>query len=164
MKNSPLQSNEGFIQIYHRHVDMVYRICFIYMKNKYDTEDMVQNTFIRLMNHDITFENYEHEKAWLIRTATNLCKDHFKSWWKKRVRINNNVSDKRQETFVIDGTLKKVLSLPPKYKAVIYMYYYEGYSTVDIAHILNKNESTIRGQLLTARKRLKAMIERESEQ
>lgn len=131
----------------------------MYMKNKQDTEDMVQNTFIRLMKDGTCFESIEHEKAWLIRTATNLCKDFFRSWWRRVVTIDDMTEISIDEPFTIDETLKKVLELPSKYKTVVYMYYYEGYSTVEIAKILNKNESTIRGQLYTSRKLLKIKME-----
>lgn len=107
------------------------------------------------------FKSTEHEKAWLIRTATNMCKDFFKSWWLKRVSLKNKVADVAVAPFMIDETLKKVIKLPFKYKAPVYMYYYEGYSSVEIAKILNKKESTIRSYLYTARKRLKVEIERD---
>ena len=75
MQRSLLRTNEELAQIYNRHVTTVYNVCFMYMKNPHDTEDMVQNTFIRLMRDPTRFESEEHEKAWLIRTAINLCKD-----------------------------------------------------------------------------------------
>ena len=74
MRSSLLRTNEELIQMYNRHVDTVYRVCFMFMKNGPDTEDMVQNTFIRLMKDKTVFQSTEHEKAWLIRTATNLCR------------------------------------------------------------------------------------------
>ena len=77
--SSLLRTDEELIQIYNRHVNTVYRVCFLYMKNKADTEDMVQNTFLRLMKSNVVFENAEHEKAWLIRTAINLCKGSFQN-------------------------------------------------------------------------------------
>ena len=69
-----MRTSEELQQIYERHVNTVYRVCFMFMKNRPDTEDMVQNTFIRLMKDKTVFESEEHEKAWLIRTATNLCR------------------------------------------------------------------------------------------
>ena len=62
-------------EIYNRQVDTVYRICFSFMKNQADTEDMVQETFLRLLSSGVIFQSEEHEKAWLIVTASNLCKD-----------------------------------------------------------------------------------------
>jgi len=129
------------------------------MKNQHDTEDMVQNTFIRLMKDDTQFQSEEHEKAWLIRTATNLCKDHFRSWWSKRVSMDEVAELAVDDSLLSNDALKMVLELPDKYKTAVYMYYYEGYSTVEIAKILGKNESTIRGYLHTGRKLLKLEME-----
>ena len=131
----------------------------MFMKNVYDTEDMVQNTFIRLMKDKTCFQSEEHEKAWLIRTATNLCKDHFRHWWTKTVAINHVAKETVDQSFVMDNTLEEVMKLPTPYKAVVYLYYYEGYSTVEIAKILEKNQSTIRSQLHTGRKLLKIEME-----
>ena len=158
-KSSLWRTNKELSQIYDRHVKTVYRICFIYMKNQHDTEDMVQNTFIRLMKDDTQFQSEEHEKAWLIRTATNLCKDHFRSWWSKRVSMDEVAELTVDDSLLANDALKMVLELPDKYKTAVYMYYYEGYSTVEIAKILGKNESTIRGYLHTGRKLLKLEME-----
>jgi RNA polymerase sigma factor (sigma-70 family) len=149
-------------EIYLRHVQTVYRVCYLYVKNPHDTEDMVQNTFIRLMRDDsVTFESNEHEKAWLIRTAVNLCKDFFKS--RKRISLNY---DSLQESahydqYRFNEALEKVLELPPKYKTAIYMYYYEGYTSSEIAKILGMKESTVRSRLHHGRKRLKMEMEAE---
>ncbi|MDF2540101.1 MAG: rpoD2 [Herbinix sp.] len=159
MDNSSLwRTTEELSQIYHRHVKTVFRVCYIYMKNQYDTEDMVQNTFIKLMKDKTQFQSEEHEKAWLIKTATNLCKDYFRSWWSKRISLEE--AELTQENHpVIDETLEKVLGLPPKYKIAVYLHYYEGYSAVEIAKILKKNESTVRGYLHTGRKLLRIEME-----
>ena len=133
----------------------------MYMKNRHDTEDLVQNTFIKLMNDGTVFESQEHEKAWLIRTATNLCKDHFRHWWSKTVGMDKIPEDAVEYSFDTDGTYEMIMSLPPKYKTVIYLYYYEGYSTAEIAKMLNKNHSTIRSHLHNARKLLKIKMEDE---
>ena len=162
MKSSLRRSNEEITQIFNRHVDIVYRVCFMYMKNRHDTEDLVQNTFIKLMNDGTVFESQEHEKAWLIRTATNLCKDHFRHWWLKTVGMDKIPEDAVEYSFDTDGTYEMIMSLPPKYKTVIYLYYYEGYSTAEIAKMLNKNHSTIRSHLHNARKLLKIKMEDDS--
>ena len=159
LQRSLIRSNEELIQIYHRHVDTIYRVCFMFMKNKSDTEDMVQNTFIRLMKDKTVFQSVEHEKAWLIRTATNLCKDHFKHWWSKTVSIDYALDLATEQTTITDSNLDKVMALPTKYKTAIYLYYYEGYSTIEIAKMMNKNEATIRGYLHKGRKLLKMEME-----
>lgn len=159
MKSSLLRTDEELTQIYNRHVNTVYRVCFMYMKNQHDTEDMVQNTFLRLMRDGTVFQNEDHEKAWLIRTATNLCKDHFRNWWSKTVGIEQAKDVGFVQKFDIDSNMEKVLALPPKYKTPIYLYYYEGYSTAEIAGILRKNHSTVRSLLHKGRKLLKMEME-----
>jgi len=160
--NNTIRTNGELIQLYNRHVDTVYRVCFMYMKNRYDTEDMVQNTFIKLLKDQTRFESQEHEKAWLIKTASNLCKDHFRHWWNKTVAIDHADDVIKEEAeYTVSDILEKVLALPSKYKTVVYMYYYEGYTTVEIAKILNKNESTVRSHLRTGRNLLKIKQEGE---
>jgi len=160
MMNSSLwRTSEELSQIYNRHVQTAYKICYIYMKNQYDAEDMVQKTFIRLMKDKTQFQSEEHEKAWLIKTASNLCKDYFRSWWSKTVGIDEATELVDNKSRVFDDTLEKVIGLPSKYKSTVYMYYYEGYSTVEIAKILSKTESTIRGYLHTGRKLLRIEME-----
>ncbi len=163
MKGSLLRTDEELSRIYSRHVNTVYRVCFMYMKNQADTEDMVQNTFMRLLKVRTVFQSEEHEKAWLIRTATNLCKDHFKHWWSKTVGIDNASAIAVTQTFETDSNLEKVLALPPKYKTPIYLYYYEGYSTVEIARILKKKQSTVRSWLHKGRQILKVELEMEGD-
>lgn len=141
-------------EIYDRHVDTVYRLCYSFMRNPADAEDMTQETFLRLMSQGKTFENDRHEKAWLIVTASNLCKDSLKKWWRKTEDIEQYSAVIPAEDDVRD-VLPAILALPKKYKAVVYMYYYEGYSTGEIAGFLHCPESTVRSRLQRARTQLR---------
>lgn len=159
MAKSLLRTDKEIEEIYYRNVDTVYRVCFAYLKNKADTEDMVQNTFLKLISYNKEFDNSNHEKAWLIVTATNLCKDFYKSKWNKRENIDdfeNNLYIKQELN--IDETLEAIMKLPDKYKTAIYLYYYEGYSCGEIADILHRPGSTIRVYLHKGRKILKNML------
>lgn len=73
-----LRTDKEITEIYYRQVDTVYRVCYSFMKNKPEAEDLVQETFLRLISRGIIFDNERHEKAWLIVTASNLCKDALK--------------------------------------------------------------------------------------
>ncbi|MDE6320078.1 MAG: RNA polymerase sigma factor, partial [Lachnospiraceae bacterium] len=153
--DSSLHVDEEIAEIYNRHYNTVYRICFSFMKNSVDAEDMVQETFLKLISSKKQFESEEHEKAWLIVTASNTCKDELRRW--KR-RLENIKSLYRQENVVRkedDRVLEWVMALPVKYKQVIYLYYYEGYRTSEIAGMLHCSESTVRNQLLRGRSILK---------
>ena len=144
-------------EIYNRHVDTVYRLCYSYMKNANDTEDMVQETFLRLIRSGKVFENQQHEKAWLIVTASNLCKDQLKRWWRKTVPLEEQVTVADSPDRDRD-ILQAVVSLPADYKAVVYLYYYEGYTTQQIAKFLHCRESTVRSRLTRARKKLRSYL------
>jgi len=148
------RTDKQITEIYNRHVNTVYRVCYLFLKNIPDTEDAVQSTFMKLMNYNGSFHDSEHEKAWLIVTASNHCKNILRQWWRKQTDIDS-LSDALVENDPQDETLSWVLKLPPKYKTVIYLYYYEGYTTVEIAKMLQKNESTIRSQLHTGRNLLR---------
>ncbi|GHV18418.1 hypothetical protein FACS18949_14330 [Clostridia bacterium] len=151
MANSLLRTDKEIAEIYERHKNTVYRVCFAYMKNPADTEDVVQDTFIRLIKSGTSFASEEHEKAWLIRTATNLCKNVMRNWWRKRENLEDYENLQGNENVEIDEVFSVVMALPDKYKTVVYLYYYEGYDSVEISKILDKPQSTIRNYLHEAR-------------
>ena len=141
------------------HADTVRRICFMHLKSYSDTEDVFQDVFLKYILSDQVFESDEHEKAWLIRTAVNRCKDVLKSFFRKKVI---SVDELTSEPFYLEENDKELLdsvfSLPEKYRDVIYLFYYEGYSAAEIGSILNKNENTVYTQLSRARKVLKEQL------
>ncbi|MCI8440421.1 MAG: RNA polymerase sigma factor [Oscillospiraceae bacterium] len=151
-------SSEEFLKIYNRHVDTVYRICFSFMKNSSDTEDMVQETFLKLLSNGKRFESESHEKAWLIVTASNACKDALKHWWRKNADIADCEALAQDAPFEMDGILSAVLELPADYKTAVFLYYYEGYSTPEIARMLDCPQSTVRSRLARARKLLEKEV------
>ena len=146
-----------FIEVYSRQVDTVYRVCYSFMKNKADTEDLVQETFLKLLSTKKEFENERHERAWLIVTASNLCKDSLKKIWRKHENIEDFL-DLAEEPKQEDGILDCILRLPPDFKDAGYMYYYEGYTTVEIAQHLRCPEATVRSRLMRARNKLQSMM------
>jgi RNA polymerase sigma-70 factor (ECF subfamily) len=125
------------------------------MKNMPDAEDVVQDTFVKLMQKNPTFESEEHEKAWLIRVTINLCKNLLKTtWFKKTVPLDHTVEFTQQESIVIDA----VLELSVKYRSVILLYYIIGYNIKEISDILGRKEATIASQLQRARAQLKSKL------
>jgi RNA polymerase sigma-70 factor (ECF subfamily) len=121
------------------------------MKNAADTEDAVQDAFFRLIKSGTAFESVEHEKAWLIRTASNCCKNTLRSWWRKRERLDDCGNLRAGENVETNDIFNAVMGLPDKYKTPIYLYYYEGYDSAEISKILRKPPSTIRNHLREAR-------------
>lgn len=157
MHQNIYHSHEEITEVYHRHIDMVFRICYSYLKNIADSEDAVSSTFMKYIKYEKTFDSLEHEKAWFIVTASNTCKDMLNKWWRHFDSFDENYMS-FLEIFEIDTTLEVILQLPARYKTVIYLYYYEGYNSEEIAKILNKSPSTIRNQLARAKKILKRKL------
>lgn len=156
-----ISPQENIEEIYRRHFDMVYRVSFSYLKNPHDTEDAVADVFAKLMKKGAAFRSAEHEKAWLIRTAINTCKDFLKHWWRSRANIDDYENLQSGDAIYIDETLKAVMELPERYKDALYLYYYEGYATEEIAKMLKKPHSTIRNHLSEARKLLRGVLDDE---
>ena len=150
------RTGQELAELYYRHVDTVWRVCYSFMKNRADTEDMVQETFLRAYDVDKPFQSEEHEKAWLIVTASNLCKDALKRAWRRDEPLEEHLE------LIAPGrdsqVLEAVLVLPERYKAAVYLYYYEGYSLKEIASILGCPQATVRTRLARARKQLKQML------
>jgi len=154
-------ASQSFEEAYKRYVDMLYRVCFSYMKNAADSEDVVADVFVKLLKCGKGFESAEHEKAWLLRTAVNQCKDRLKHWWNRHENIDDYEHLECVNRIYEDETLKSVMELPERYKAAVYLYYYEGYSSAEISRILKKPRSTILNHLHEARKTLKGVFENE---
>ncbi len=158
MAKSLSRTDKEITEIYSRHVKTIYRVCFAYMKNAADTEDAVSDTFVKMIRSGVDFESEAHEKAWLIRTASNVCKDILKHWWRRRENLEDYEHLQGTGPVEADETLQAVMGLPEKYKTVVYLYYYEGYTSVEIAKILLKPQSTIRNYLHEARKVLRERL------
>ncbi len=127
-----------------RYSDMVRRLCMIHLKNYADTEDIFQAVFLKYVLSSVSFESEEHEKAWFIRVTINACKDLLKSFFRSRTVSLDEIAEQSSEMPTDDReVLEAVLSLPPKYKDVVYLHYYEGYTAPQISRILGKNVNTI---------------------
>ena len=127
--------------------------------SRHDTEDIFQTVFLKYMTASPVFENQEHEKAWLIRVTINACHDLIRSFFRSKTVSLDAVSEQLSELSIPDrDVLEAVLSLPVQYKDVVYLYYYEGYSAVEIAGILHKKVNTIYTLLSRAKALLKKTL------
>jgi len=157
---SLLRTDEEMTDIYNKYVDTIYRIALMMLKNVPEAEDATQTVFIKLMTSNAQFESEEHMKAWLIVTARNTCKDFLKGWWCSKRADAESVSE---QTVLPDAFRNeiwgKITALDEKYKLPIYLYYYEGYETAEIAKMLKTNHATLRTRLRTAKKKLKLLLE-----
>ena len=145
-------------EAFKKHSDMVYRLAVARVKNKYDADDILQEVFLRFIKVKDKVENDEHLKALLIRITINCSKSMLSSSWFKR-------TESLSESFgVLDeysDTLDAVLRLPKKYRTVIHLHYYMGYSVNEISSILKSKPSSVKSQLHRARKQLKIELEGE---
>ena len=142
-----------------RYADTVRRICMIHLKNHADTEDIFQNVFLKYVLSTAVFESEEHEKAWFIRVTINACRDLLKSFFRSRTVSLDTLLDQPADLTETDRTvLDAVLALPPKYRDVVYLHYYEGYTAPQIGEILHKNVNTIYTLLNRAKQALKETL------
>ena len=127
--------------------------------NMSDAEDIVQEAFLRAYERAPDFETEEHEKAWLIRVTVNLCNSRLRSPWRKRiVPLLDSYPASEPEQHEL---LEQIMTLPTKYRTVIHLFYYEGYSIKDISELTGQKESTVRSHLTRAREKLKTMLKEE---
>ena len=148
-----------FTKQYEAYFRLVWNVCLTLLRHPEDTEDAVQETFLRLLRSRELFSSEEHLKAWLIVTARHVCLDELRRFRRKEVCLDE-ARDEPCQIPEIDETLAAVRSLPEKYRLPIYLYYYEGCSTARIAELLDRRESTVRSDLRRGRQRLKPMLER----
>lgn len=140
-----------------KYADTVYRLSFVRTKNKSDSEDILQEVFLRYMKVWNKMESEEHIKAMLIRITINCSNSHTGSlWFKKTESLNENIAffDKYNES----NLLKEVLSLPQKYRTAIHLFYYCDYSVNDIAKVLKTKPATVKTHLNRGRTLLKERL------
>lgn len=151
-----MRSEEEANKAIEKYSDMIRRICMVSLKNYADSEDVFQTVFLKYIMTSKVFENEEHEKAWFIRVTINACRDIFKSFFRTKTEPLEVLVDYRNE--LSENTselLYTLLALPEKYRQVIYLFYYEGYTAVEISKILHKNTNTVYTLLSRAKKLLR---------
>lgn len=142
--------------------DMIRRISFLYFRNSMDVDDVFQEVFLKFFQNYYSFKDEQHQKAWLCRVTFNQCKDLKKSFWRKKVTSIEGIErvDIPYESPEQGELLETVLELPPEYRKIIYLYYYEGWSAPEIADMLGKNVNTVYTQLRRAKVLLKKELGR----
>ena len=139
-----MRSEQEVNRAIERYADTVKRICMLHLKNHADTEDIFQNVFLKYVLRTEPFENGEHEKAWFIRVTINACRDLLRSLLRARtVSLDEVLEQPAPIPPDHREVLEAVFSLPTKYRQVVYLHYYEGYTAPQIAGILGKNVNTV---------------------
>lgn len=155
-----MQSEQEVNRAIEKYADMIRRICLIHLQNSADTEDIFQTVFLKYVLRSVPFESEEHEKAWLIRVTINACRDLRRSFFKSRTVLLDDLIEMPAPMLQSNReVLEAVLSLPKKYKDVVYLHYYEGYTAAEIGEILGKNVNTIYTLMTRSKKLLKEKLE-----
>ena len=151
-----MSDNEYIEYILQNYSNMIYRLAMSITKNKANSEDIMQEVFIRLIKKRPAFESREHEKAWLLRVTVNCSKKLIYSAWNRHtVNLNEDLKFENEE---MSEVYNVVMNLPERYRKVIHLFYYEDLPVKEISGILNMSEGTIKSMLSRARGILKTKM------
>lgn len=153
-----MDQNERAEYLVRTYSDTILRLSGAYLKNTADAQDICQTVFLKLLTAPRSFESQEHEKAWILRTAANACKDLLKSPWRKRTCGLDTCAEQSAPDAGDGAVLAAVQKLPPRYRVVIHLYYYEGYQADEIGTILNVPAGTVYTRLARGRTKLKHLL------
>jgi len=145
------------IELFEAFSDMVYRIAFVRTSQPSDADDVFQDVFLRLVKHLGKLRNREHAKAWLIRCTINCCNSHHQSTWQKKTVGLDEYAGQSDLSYDHIALLDAVRSLPPEQQEVIHLFYYEGYTSKEIAELIGVNENTVKSRLRRARIELRSV-------
>ena len=160
MRNTSEWPTDDIEIIIRKYGDMLYRLSLIMLKNESDAEDVVQETIIKYYQKAPAFTDSEHEKAWLIKVATNKCRDMLR-FRGRYIQIEENFLEKIADETTDCGIIEALTVLPEKYRLVLTLYYIEGYRIDDIAKIISRTSSAVKMRLQKGRKLLKEIYEKE---
>ena len=151
-------------EVIEQYSTMLFRLSMVRMQNREDAQDVVQDTFLRLLTQvkkGKTFREEEHLKAWLLTVATNRGKSILTMAWNRKtegMEVLNDMAAPEQKT---DYAYEYVMRLPEKYRVAINLFYYEQLTTEQIAEIMKTKPATVRSYLHRGREKLKNMMEEE---
>jgi len=151
-------TDEQFTEYAQAYMDTIFRVAFNYLKSRTEADDITQNVLVKLYRADKQFESDTHIKHWLIRVTVNECKRTLLSSWRHDEPIDDYTTSLSFETQEESELFYMVMDLPSKYRVVILLYYFEGYSTEEIAALLRSPKATVRTRLKRAREILKTKI------
>ena len=137
-----------------RNGDRILHLAYSYLHNRADAEDVLQDTMVQLIRKSPAFENQEHEKAWLLRVAINLCKNRLKSPWNQCAGLPEDYPAEGIDEDSL-ALFQAVSSLPLDYREVVHLFYYEDATTAEIAALLGDREGAVRTRLSRARAMLR---------
>lgn len=154
------QSADAVESILQKYGNLLFRICLIMLKNPDDAEDAVQDTLLQYLQKAPVFDSSEHEKAWLIRVASNKCRDHLRFCFHHR---HCPLSEVQAQVFNPEDSaiLEALMTIPEKFRIVMVLYYVEEYRIAEIADIIHKSDSAVKMRLQKGRRLLEEVYRRE---
>ena len=160
-RDKQAKRDREIVRIVETYSDMLLRIALNRVNSIAEAEDVVQSTFERLIRRQPRFEDREHEKAWLIKTAIRICIDEArKASRREAVPLNEEITAAySEESCELLDTIRR---LPERDRDAVYLYYYEEYTVKEVAKLLGEREGTTRSRLSRARKKLRAIMEGEN--
>lgn len=146
--------------------DAVWRVCVLYFKQQTDAQDAFQETFLKYSLHENAFNEEEHRKAWLLRVATNVCKDMHKAAHRKNVSLDADPSINDPICHSADAqpgsdlyeTLDAIRSLTDPPRTPVYLALYEGYSAPEISEMLDAPVNTVYSWVARGKQLLKEVL------
>ena len=138
--------------------DLILRLSYTYLNQTQDAQDICQTVFVKLLTEPRDFESPNHERAYILRMAANACKDLLKSPWRRRTCGLEAIGEVSAPEAADGSVLAAVNSLPPHYRAVIYLFYYEGYQASEIGDILGVPTATVHTRLARGRAKLRDLL------
>ena len=133
----------------------VYRLAYAMTRSRSDADDVFQEVFLRLHRSAPVFTNEAHRRSWLLRVTANCARSLLTSPWRRTLPLEDVYTYTDPAETAVDEALAQ---LPGKYRAVVHLFYYEGYQTEEIARILGRSPSTVRAQLTRARQKLRELL------
>ena len=154
-----MRTNAEIERVVNEYATMLLRVAYSQLNNRTEAEDAVQEVLLKYMEKAPVFQSEEHEKAWLLRVTVKHCKNHLASaWFRKRADLDEGIPALDNEELEV---VSAVAALPAKYRAVVHLYYFEGYSTKEIAEILHSRPNTVSSRLSRARALLAKALKEE---
>ena len=138
--------------------DLILRLSYTYLKSTHDAEDICQTVFLKLLTSGQTFDSPAHEKAWIIRTTANACKDALRSTFRRRTVALEAAAATAAPEAPDNAVLEAVMALPENCREAVYLHYFEGYSVREIAGLLGRSEAAVTAHLSRGRHKLRTTL------
>ena len=148
-------TEDEFLPLFDQYHNMVYRIALVSIRSQQDAEDIVQTVFLKLLEGK-TLPMPGHERAWLTTVTINTCRDLMRwNWRRKTEPLDETIPFSDPEESAL---FEAVTALPNKYRMVVHLHYYEGYTCDEISSMLNITPSAVSMRLHRARNLLRSAL------